>query len=634
MRKILLLGASLLISVGIMAQNAAPKIIGASNKYKKVQIVNKMFGSETAQSKNLQKPERPITKDMQSIAKVKMGSSWNIYTALVSESAGMSANNEAGIIGMIHRSNVSDGSTSGNVYYSFSTDGGYTWDSTTVMLYDGTTNGGRYPSGIIYNPTGNTTAANAYVVGSGPALIGGGWGGNFFSSMQLNGTGGNTQYSLYTTDTAGGVGNLNQFARIHGQARGDKFFVLGDANTDDGTYYTGYTTIVNMGQWDATGDSVVWTTSAHVPDYLTNGTGTPEGYSTPGLVMADDGLNGYLVYIGRDGAASDQLTYQPLIYKTTDGGNSWTKQAAFDWSAISIIQTLATDLSTVGRPSFGSIKDINIDANGYVHFATYINGAYSDNADSLGYYNVYNLWNGIICDIHQTSTGWDAFVIDTVWTKDIDDTNTPITDPLSWDERLQMSVSEDGSKIFYSWMDTDTLLSADNLYPNILVKMYDVTSSTLYPTNNLTEGTSYDAYNYWMYMADVATDVPGGYQLHISTSDLNSSDIGPVSHYYFTGVVIDTTGQLNAIDDMEVENAVRMYPNPTSDNLNLSFNGTANGNYNVVVYNTLGSIVSRDVINVNGATVQTINLENLPTGIYMIEISNDNSSMTQKVIKN
>lgn len=637
MRKILFLSATMLISIGIMAQNAAPKrIIGASNKYEKVQKLDRLQGNETTSSSKLVKPIRPLTKDVQSVTKFKMGSSWNIYTALISESAGMSANSDCNLITFTHRSNVSDGTASGNMYVSFSTDAGFSWDSTTVKTHDGTTNGGRYPGGVIYNPTGNTTASNAFAVTSGPALIGGDWGGNFFGTMQFDGTNGNSQYSLYTTDTLGGVGVMNQFARIHLQARGNKFFVLGDANTDDGSFYTGYTTIVNKGAWDATGDSVVWTTVSHIPDYLTDGSGNPDGYATPGLVMADDALTGYLVYIGRDGAAVDNLTYQPLIYKTTDGGSNWIKEAAFDWTASTTLSTLATDLSPgVGRPMFGSIKDITMDNDGYVHILSYIHGAYSDNLDSLGYYNVFNLWNGIVCDIHQTATGWDAFVVDTVWAKDVDDTNTPITDPLGWDERFQMSTTPDRTKIFYAWMDTDTLLSTDNLYPDINVKMYDVATATIYPKVNLTRGTSYDAYNYWMYLSDVTFDLSGSYQLHISTTDLNTNDIGPVNHYYMSGVILDNTGQLIAgVEDMPLQSFVSLYPNPTSDNLNLSFNTNARGDYNITIFNTLGSVVMSDIVNVNGAAIQTINLENLPTGIYMIEISNNSGSMTKKIIKN
>lgn len=637
MRKVLVFSIAVMISLGIMAQNAASKkrIIGASNKYQKVQIVNKMHASETATG-HILPLKNPNNKNVQAISKTVIGSSYNIYTALVSQSAGVTANPDAGIIAMVHRSNISDPSGSGNIYVSFSTDGGLTWDSTTVMTYDGSTNGGRYPGVAIYNPNGNTTATNAFAVTTGPRLVSGGWGGNYFSSMQFDGTNNHTYVTSYTTDTAGGTGYLNQFARYYLQNRGDKFWVLGNANEDDGTQYTSFKTVINKGTWDATADTIIWTTYAHVPDYIINSSsGFPEGYSNPALVMADNGTDGYLVYIGRDGAAVDNLSFQPIIYKTTDGGANWTKEPAFDWSSISVLSTLANDLSPVGRPLFGIIKDITMDANGHVHFITYIHGAYSNNVDSLGYYAVYNLWNGIVCDIYQTDTAWDAFVVDTVWAHDPDE-NTTLIDPgtsdaLTWDERFQMSTTPDRSKIFYAWMDTDSLLSQYNIYPDIHVKMYDVATASLKPTVNLTKGTAYDAFNYWMYLSDVTFDLNGSYQLHITTSDLNTDDIGKVKHWYINGAILDENGELNGVEENTLGSYVSMYPNPTADILNLSIN--ANGDFNIVIYNMLGSVVASEAISVNGPTIKTINMEKLPTGIYMVEISNENGSMVEKVIK-
>ena len=56
------------------------------------------------------------------------------------------------------------------------------------------------------------------------------------------------------------------------QSRGNKFFVLGDAHTDDGTYYTSFKTVVNIGEWDTSGDSVIWKRVNVVPDFaITDG---------------------------------------------------------------------------------------------------------------------------------------------------------------------------------------------------------------------------------------------------------------------------------------------------------------------------------------------------------------------------
>ena len=98
---------------------------------------------------------------------------------------------------------------------------------------------------------------------------------------------------------------------------------------------------------------------------------------------------------------------------------------------------------------------------------------------------------------------------------------------------------------------------------------------------------------------------------------------------------LDETGNLIAsVNDLPLDAAIAMYPNPTSGELNISFNNIAAGNYNVSVYNTIGSLVLNQNMNVNGAVIRTINLNDLPNGIYMVQVSNENGSTTKKVIKN
>lgn len=639
MRKVLLLGAALLVSAGIMAQSTGERtLVGASNKYKQVQKTNKIENAAQQTSTPVSKPVQNLnTKAAQAITKTYIGTSANCFSVLLPESTCLSANQETGIILMTHRQDATV--SSGNVQSSFSTDGGFSFDDSTITTWE-TAWGypARYPSGVIYNPTGNTTPANAYAVAAGPILTGSNWVGGFFSSETFGGANLDSTITLYTTDTAGGVGQINAFPRMHMQARGNKVFLYGDANTDDGTNYTGIHTTINIGTFNTTNQDFDWVRVGHTPDYIV-ASGLPDGYVYPGFAMDNDGSVGYLIYIGRDGAAADQLTYQPLIYKTTDGGLNWTKQAAFNWASIPAIQTLATDLSPVGRPMFSTVKDATIDGDGYLHFTNYIHGAFSDNADSLGYYAVYNGMQGIIFDTYQTATGWASMIVDTVYATDPDDATTLIdpntADAVAWDERFQMSRTADGSKIVYAWMDTDSTLTDVNIYPDIMVKMYDVASATMGPKINLTVGTDYDANNYWMYLSDITFDKGSYYQVNISTSTLETNSNNPVDHQYINGAYLDESGNLLAsVNDLPMDAAIAMYPNPTSGELNISFNNLAAGNYNVVVYNTIGGVVLSQSMDVNGAVVRTINMNELPAGIYMVQVSNEKGATTKKVIKN
>ena len=138
-----------------------------------------------------------------------------------------------------------------------------------------------------------------------------------------------------------------------------------------------------------------------------------------------------------------------------------------------------------------------------------------------------------------------------------------------------MSRTVDGSK--YLRMDGHrSTLSEVNVYPDIYVKMFDVATATLGPKINLTAGTDYDAMNYWMYLADITFDKGSYYQVHISTSTLQTNSNNPVDHEYITGVYLDETGNLIAsVNDLPLDAAIAMYPNPTSGELNISFNNIA-----------------------------------------------------------
>jgi len=638
MRKLLLLGAALLVSAGVMAQSTSiGTLVGASNKYEQVKKMDRIGSSSQQVSTPVSKPAQNLNNRAASaIQKTYIGTSANCFSVLMPESAGLSANQETGLIMMTHRQDATV--SSGNIQSSFSTDGGFSFDNTTVTIWETAYSyPARYPSGVIYNPSGNTTPTNAYAVSAGPLVVSS-WDAYYYASETFGATNTNYQTVMNATDTIGGV-SLNYMPRMHMQAHGSKVFLYGDANTDDGTNYTGFETRLNIGTFNSGTNSFDWIRIGHTPDYMIDGVGNPDGFAYPGLAFDNDGTIGYLVYNGRNGDATDLLTYQPIIYKTVDGGLTWIKQAAFNWATCPALQTLATDLSPVGRPSFSYVNDATIDEDGYLHFTNYVNGAYSDNADSLGYIAVYTGMQGIIMDTYQTATGWSSMVVDTVFATDPDE-NTTLIDPttadaVSWDARIQMSKTADGSKIVYAWMDTDPSLSEVNIYPDVMVKMYDVATGTMGPKVNLTAGTDYDAMNYWMYLADITFDKGSYYQLNISTSTLQTNSNNPVDHEYITGAFLDETGNLVAsVNELPLEASIALYPNPTSGDLNISFNDIASGNYNVVVFNTIGSAVISQNIDVNGAVVRTINMNELPTGIYMVQVSNENGSTTKKVIKN
>jgi hypothetical protein len=99
----------------------------------------------------------------------------------------------------------------------------------------------------------------------------------------------------------------------------------------------------------------------------------------------------------------------------------------------------------------------------------------------------------------------------------------------------------------------------------------------------------------------------------------------------FTGVgpdtlIIDLCITTHIEGSRKIENEISIYPNPT-----LSFFKISNpGGFEVTLSNTIGEKIWSRTINSND---ETINCENLPPGIYFVQVQTETGFITQKLIK-
>lgn len=629
MKKVLLIAISFAFSAGMMAQTSVTQLSGPvkSEGLTVKQTVQDMPRVINVEMLRMFDEMRAGFKanGSREVTKVQMGSSYNPYTLLVSEQTSMTADPDLGVVMFTHRQCNTYAGGSGFVQVSFSADGGTTFDSSLVVWDYAST--GRYPQGAIYNPAGNTDYLQAYAVISGPTTDGAGWVGNFLASMKLDGTNKDNIYVAYA-DTATGA-TYQTFIRnfMHSTADGI-IHTYGDANTDDGTNYTSFKTIVDVGTFNAGNNAFDWTDFTHVPGYPMY-QGFPDGYRSPGLATSADGSTQYLVYIGRDVTAPDTLSYMPMIYKSVDGGATWTKEAAYDWSgSTAIVENLS---GAPMRPMFGLVKDALVDGNGHLHIATFVNSAASDHPDSLGYYMAYANIKGFAYDVYQTATGWDALIIDTIWSADVD----AASDALGmggWDERLQMSKSPDGKKVFYAWMDTNVDLGLDmNLLPDIEVRGFDVDNGSMTLPKNLTKGTFYESDNYFMFFSDKCLVNGTDYILPISTSQLGSTDLSPAIHFYLKDAMFNET-EFVGIQVNEVVSDFNIYPNPNNGTFSINYTMKNADKAIVRVLNTLGAVVFEENVHVNGTLRKDYNFS-LPSGLYFVEVESAAGKTVKKMIR-
>ncbi len=83
-----------------------------------------------------------------------------------------------------------------------------------------------------------------------------------------------------------------------------------------------------------------------------------------------------------------------------------------------------------------------------------------------------------------------------------------------------------------------------------------------------------------------------------------------------------------SINNVAINNQVTVYPNPVTDVLTIHLN---NGGYDVLrLLNNIGQVVANQSISGN---TMNINMANLPTGIYYLQLTGKDNTITQKIEK-
>lgn len=99
-------------------------------------------------------------------------------------------------------------------------------------------------------------------------------------------------------------------------------------------------------------------------------------------------------------------------------------------------------------------------------------------------------------------------------------------------------------------------------------------------------------------------------------------------------VITNTTDNFipipNAINQLENNDEVAVFPNPITDVVTVKYNKSLAVNQ-IGIYNTMGQMVLLQ--KVVGQTETTLQLKNLPAGIYMIRLACGNNSIAKKILK-
>ncbi len=686
MNKHLLLGSALLAAISAYPQNGRlAKPTGAVERIIRTEYNENTNQNSSAVAGPVKQIKHNINPSGKVMAATKFTGSMNVFGYLVSQSKPLTYNKGINTIAFVHRKSATytpaSNGNSGSIVAMIGTGWpSLVWDSTCI--WTNTTNLARYPQGGIYNPSGNTNKNNAYVLGMGPVTGGSGWLGNWYASKSLNGAGTNApgtdqQSHLDASPTIKKHAmSRYSFTSIDGGLVRSMATVLNDINgTTNPTYGLRGAAMVK-GQFNA--GAFVWSVDSFIPPVNTRTDGSALVYGVPVQAWNEAGTTGYVVMLGsRAGAPIQMSGYQPIVYKTTNSGASWSLIPNNDFTtgwfkAFTDRAYPITTNSNVIVPNFQGSEgfDVTVDASNSLHFVSMAYGHYSAHVDSLGYRFVFGTEqysygnNGpfnypLIYDwTLKNAGGWSYHVVDSMGTEGPSGTSgqpgyntNPWSDgsgaKMDLDARIQVSRSPDGRKLFYSWTESDSVIVGLkwNIYPDIKMKGYDVTVNMMTPRVNVSTGiTNADQMSYFHYMSDKALGSSFNCMTIPFTIAHNSTNDGgsAVNAYYldhaqlcpssFTVPVMAPVSVGN-VAKAEVNFDVMNFPNPANGASTIVVGLKEASNFEVAIYNSVGQLMDTYKVNGHiGSNEIHVDLSNFASGVYVYNVKIGKQSVTKKLI--
>lgn len=100
-------------------------------------------------------------------------------------------------------------------------------------------------------------------------------------------------------------------------------------------------------------------------------------------------------------------------------------------------------------------------------------------------------------------------------------------------------------------------------------------------------------------------------------------------------IMVDQTMEFSyvGIDEFLVINDIVIYPNPADNKINIAFNAKQDANLNVSITDISGRAIQQDIYSANsGTNLLKIDIDNVSSGIYLLNIMENNNSLNYKIV--
>ncbi len=555
-----------------------------------------------------------------------IGTSGNAFGTLSPEVNNLDVINELNTVVFIHRNDpAANGQTTSQYRYAISTNGGQTFTTQVGPLNPSATGiagevNARYPNGLLRNPTGNTDINNAWLVYLGSWHNGNGTGNEIWEGIstgvrKLDGTGGTENNTII---------NNSDLTITFSLCRGlpDEYWAVGNEfklGTSDSFV------VVYKGVWNTVTNDVDWSVYNKLyPGFAVVGDTIQK--LSPLIAFDPTGQFGWIASFGNFTA---NKVYEPYFYKTTDGGNTWQGPFTMNLASYPVITNRLDNVNGTGIPTGAFEPDLVVDKNGDPHLFNVIGSGEGYSIQSGLNLNLYDF------TYSNASQQFFPIWVDTILTFR-GNIATTSTGDYSQDNRVQASTSTDGSRVIVEWSDSPLNAGGDNTIPDVLACGYNVDSKLWTLGKNFTiddltwaGSCTFPSVGPSSFRSGTTTTTP----VVITKINISGSAEDAVEFHYFNNITFDDSefqfDKINGINNIKKASyQVSVSPNPAVDYITV-YSEKLNGSI-VRLLNVLGQELSSTIAQ---NEIAQINLSGLVSGIYMVEVSNNDGIVTKRIIK-